>query len=321
MRHFTLATLLVYAGLIACQDVTWCRDKKCEDCPSGLASSGPGYPECVVYDSKTVFGGQGFDDDTEGKIEFKVFGNFKDPCDGKPGNYMVRSPASLEAEGCGNLIYSTQKPQCSGEIDLESTFKCDKAQVPAGRLDIDVLQGSSGGPRGAYLQFENGTVIEPLVVGAPRASLAASSGLRRKTRRCTGYKDDSYVADGEIYYKTFETQVASANVPAQSQDRSFQFDHTQSVSRSTTFDTTIGDPWGVISISTGESWEDTTTDTRSVTVAVPAGQSGYVSWTPIYRCTRGTLENCDGERTEVMESCAAYVTSNVVRGDYAFVQT
>lgn len=122
MRLAPLAALLVHVGLIACQDVSWCRDEECDDCPSALASSGPGYPECVVYDSNTVFGGQGFNDDGVGDIKFKVFGNFKSPCGDKPGNYMVRSPASLEAVGCGTLVFSTTKSQCSAEIGLQDTF-------------------------------------------------------------------------------------------------------------------------------------------------------------------------------------------------------
>ncbi|KAK8133564.1 hypothetical protein PG984_005576 [Apiospora sp. TS-2023a] len=332
MRYSPLVALLAQVGLIACQDVTWCKDKGCKDCPSGLASSGPGFPECVVYDSNTVFGGQGFNTDTNGKLRFKVFGNFKEPCGGAPGNYMIRSPASVHMAGCGNIVFSTTEAQCSGAIDIQDTFMvqfccgtgdCDAAHVPAGRRGIDsveFLQGGGVGSRGAYLQFDNGTIIEPLAIGSPPKATAAALRSPEKERRCYGYK--SYTRDGDDYFKTIETQVASTNVPAQDTERTFEFQHTESASKTTTFDVSLGDPWGVINISTGTSWEDAKSDARTVTITVPAGQSGYVGWTPFYRCTRGTMEKCDGSRTAVQESCAPYVVeNNIIRGDYTFVQT
>ncbi|KAK7921666.1 hypothetical protein PG985_009688 [Apiospora marii] len=330
MRLASLAALLVHVGLIACQDVKWCKDEKCADCPSGLASSGPGYPECVVYDSNTVFGGQGFNEDTVGDIKFKVFGDFKAPCGGQPGNYMIRSPASLDIEGCGNLIFSTTKAQCSAQMGLQDTFMiqfccgsgdCDKAHVPIGTRGIDFMQAGGGGSHGVYLQYENGTIIEPLAIGSPPSSSAAASRPRRLHRRCKGYKDGSYVADGDIYYKTFETVVASANVPAEEEERTFTFQHTRTASKTTTFETSVGDPWGVISISTGVQWQDATSKSEQISIVIPAGQSGYIGWTPFFRCTKGTLEDCDGKRTEEHESCAPYVDGDVIRGDYAFVQT
>lgn len=107
--------------LTAGQAVSWCKEEGCDDCPSSLTSSGPGYPECVVYDSKTVFGGQGFKEGT-GAVDFLVWGNFADPCGGQPGSYMVRSPASLTTEGCGDLIYHTENAECSNQLRIEDTF-------------------------------------------------------------------------------------------------------------------------------------------------------------------------------------------------------
>ncbi|KAK8062317.1 hypothetical protein PG997_014414 [Apiospora hydei] len=298
-RYSLTALLLAHAGLGLGQDVTWCKDDKCSDCPSGLASSGPGWPECVVYDSNVVFGGQGFDEDVAGKLRYRVYGDFKEPCGGASGNFMIRSPASISAVGCGNLVYSTQKAQCSGSITLEDTFMvqfccgagdCDAAHVPAGKRGDDLMLsggGSSGG--GVYLQFPNGTMIEPLAVGTPPpptsfATRRAAAAAAIEARACEGYKEGS-------------------------------------ASTSTTFEASVGDALGIISVSVGFTFENSTSDAQSIAIAVPAGQSGYIGWTPIYRCTKGSLETCDDVRTGSKESCTPYVSDGVIRGDYLFVQT
>lgn len=41
--------------------IGFCTDGACtEDCPADLSTPGTGYPSCVIYDSETVFGGEGF---------------------------------------------------------------------------------------------------------------------------------------------------------------------------------------------------------------------------------------------------------------------
>lgn len=118
------AVLSAAIPLVVGQDVSWCKAEGCDDCPSALTSSGPGYPECVIYDSNTVFGGQGFKEGT-GKNKFLVWGNFADPCGGQPGSYMVRSPADLAVQGCGDLIYHTENAECSQQLRIQDTFsKC-----------------------------------------------------------------------------------------------------------------------------------------------------------------------------------------------------
>lgn len=121
MKQSIFALSALSAAFAQAADVTWCKDEDCSDCPSGITTSGPGYPECVIYDSDTVFGGQGFDTGT-GDIKFNVFGDFADPCGGLPGSYIVRSPASLTQNGCGNLAFHTQNAQCSNKLSMKETF-------------------------------------------------------------------------------------------------------------------------------------------------------------------------------------------------------
>lgn len=56
--------LSIIAGLtsvaVAKDPFYMCTDNKCEQCPSSVASSGTGYPDCVIYNSEDVFAHQGF---------------------------------------------------------------------------------------------------------------------------------------------------------------------------------------------------------------------------------------------------------------------
>ena len=120
MRTQNFITFLSTIPLIKAQAVGFCTDDKCATCklsfysvlyitdsisgPSSITTAGTGYPECVIYDTETVFAGQGFEVG-EGNIHYKVHGNFPDP--GPNCNLMIRSPASLTTNGCGNLIQQT----------------------------------------------------------------------------------------------------------------------------------------------------------------------------------------------------------------------
>lgn len=46
---------------VAAQDpFTFCKDDTCGDCPVSVTSIGTGFPDCAIYNSKDVFGNQGF---------------------------------------------------------------------------------------------------------------------------------------------------------------------------------------------------------------------------------------------------------------------
>ncbi|KAK8133570.1 hypothetical protein PG984_005582 [Apiospora sp. TS-2023a] len=154
------------------------------------------------------------------------------------------------------------------------------------------------------------------------AALLAHVGLIAcQDAGCSGYKEDSYVAKGDHYIKMFNTHVASYNIPPSRSAWDVKFDHAQQAARTTTFDTSVGDPWVAIAAATGLAWEDFAGERRPRSAPVRAGLSGYMGWTPEFRCTKGTLETCDGKRTEEKESCAPFVLDKIIMGDYGFVQT
>lgn len=199
---------------------------------------------------------------------------------------------------------------CCGSAD------CNAAGVPWGRRQdsIDLLS-ASGGLEGALLKTANGTVIQPLEVGPPPE-------LLKRQDDCEGFKDGSYIADGDAYLKTFDTQTVTASIGPFTEDTEFEIQYDQSVSRSTEFDASIGDPFGIISLSVGVTFEDSETKGFTAKVPVPAGQQGVVGFTPVYLCTTGSLEDCDGVRTDPGESCTPYMGSNgIVQGDYRLIQS
>ncbi|KAH8898666.1 hypothetical protein GQ53DRAFT_358246 [Thozetella sp. PMI_491] len=318
-----LAVALGVTSLAAAQSMSWCKDEKCGDCPSGITSAGTGYPQCVVYDTETVFGGQGFEPATGNELLYKVFGNFPDACGDQSGAFVIRSPASLTTNGCGDLIFSTNVAKCSNALTLAKTFMvqfccgegdCSALHVPyargvAGHTD----RRGAGGLQGAYLEFANGTRIEPVAVGSPPE-------LKPKVKRCDGYKDGSYTANGEPYLTTKDTQIVSASFPAQDTDRTITLHYDQTVETSTTFDTSIGDPFGIVSVSVGFEFSESHTNGVQYELPVPAGVAGRAGFTPVYRCTKGKITDCDGKVGDEHEACTPYVESGIVQGDYLVVQ-
>lgn len=46
---------------VAAQDPFYmCTENTCENCPSSVASTGTGYPDCAIYNSEDVFANQGY---------------------------------------------------------------------------------------------------------------------------------------------------------------------------------------------------------------------------------------------------------------------
>lgn len=186
--------------------------------------------------------------------------------------------------------------------------------MPFGRRSLGerVPSGPTGG---LYLSYPNGTLIEPLAVGKSKTQ----SDTKVK-RDCTnGWENDSYKPNGDWYIATFETQMVTGQVPPDVEDRVITITYDQTVETSTHFDVTIGDPFGVISIGAGFEFSTSTSMGYQVEVSVPANQSGYVGFTPAYKCTRGTITKCGGEVQPEEESCTPFVTNGVVQGDHLLV--
>ncbi|KAI1273892.1 hypothetical protein F5Y07DRAFT_411098 [Xylaria sp. FL0933] len=323
-----LATAFIGAPLVNAQVINFCKDDACGDCPSGLTTAGSDVKgDCVIYDTKTVFGGQGFEE-LDNPYLFEAYAKYYDACGGLPGALMIRSPATLTHEYCGDLVKYSTEPQCgASKVELQETFMvqfccgsgdCEAAGVPWGRRR-SLGNRTPGGPtEGQYLSFANGTTIEPLVVGRPSAS-----PKNQKRKECQhGWLANSFVPDGDSYLATFETQAISAVlVNDQDEPTTLHKMYDQSVTTTTGFDVSIGDPFGIISV--GASFEFSSSNSSGVQydIVVPAHESGFAGFTPVYKCIKGTIKTCEGEEQPESESCTPHVVSGTVQGDIRLVQS
>ncbi|KAL8995265.1 MAG: hypothetical protein Q9169_004971 [Polycauliona sp. 2 TL-2023] len=74
----------------------------------------------------------------------------------------------------------------------------------------------------------------------------------------------------------------------------------------------------VLSASTEISFSETTTDEKSRTWTVPAGQTGKVGFTPNLRCTRGKF-TCEGGVWFVKgEACTGYMEADEIAGTFGY---
>ncbi|KAL4874963.1 hypothetical protein BJY04DRAFT_224477 [Aspergillus karnatakaensis] len=92
------------------------------------------------------------------------------------------------------------------------------------------------------------------------------------------------------------------------------------VGRSTTFSASVGDPYGIVSASTGVEFSESVTNELSYTFEVLEGQTGYVAWTPQLTCVEGVLSGCDSGSDTSGEVCGPRTGSDgAVVGQYSFV--
>ena len=82
----------------------------------------------------------------------------------------------------------------------------------------------------------------------------------------------------------------------------------------------VGVAFEVFSAGVDFSTAQSFTETISRDFEVPAGQQGYIVWTPIYRCVDGHLSDCDDDDGEVRFCTAATTDAGNLSGSWAFQQ-
>lgn len=119
--YFVVA--LAASPFVMSQAITFCKDEDCVDCPSAITTAGEDVKtDCVIYDTQTVFGGQGFEE-LDGEFLYGAYASYTEPCGGEPGALMIRSPAQLSDLYCGDLArYSTDAGCGSAQVQLQETF-------------------------------------------------------------------------------------------------------------------------------------------------------------------------------------------------------
>jgi hypothetical protein len=99
-------------------------------------------------------------------------------------------------------------------------------------------------------------------------------------------------------------------------------EHSHTSDRTTTFSSSIGDPFDVISLSTGFEFTEEQTYSLPTAFTVTEGQIGYVGYTPYLNCVEGILSGRDGAADETGRACTPDIgTDGKPIGEYAFVST
>ncbi|KAI1267908.1 hypothetical protein F5Y18DRAFT_415458 [Xylariaceae sp. FL1019] len=180
---------LTYRIAHASDPFIFCTDNECDDCPVHLTDLGTGYPDCVIYSTEDVFGGQ---DDFEGS-ENGGYSPFLSVPQPDPGcEIIIKSPAGLDVEGCGYSIGSYSHAACS-HVEIDTTFMvqfcCGSGDCTAAtgsrslqrsaRFNDEYLVSRSGGGGSLYLSYPNGTMIQPAQVGkAPENTYEATQNTK-----------------------------------------------------------------------------------------------------------------------------------------------
>ncbi|KAH6641071.1 hypothetical protein F5144DRAFT_481645 [Chaetomium tenue] len=288
-----------------------CKDNHCDDCPVGITNAGSGYPDCVTYDSETVFYNSDFPgSDGGGWRPYIEIPELDETC-----QFIIRSPAHTDMPGCGYPIASFSNPVCA-VVNLEKTFMVqfccglgDYSSAGASKLRRSAKFGgaygwnerldtaaASGGMYSIVLRDANGTEIKPAQVGPPPDSLSthrsaplqidtAPAGVStRQLHPRSSCSENSWTADdgySEYTRPADNTQIVKTSVAGPA-------DQQISTTRSQSFTTSMNLGFADV-LSLGVSFEMTESygDSESSTFHVPDGQSGDVGFTAYLICTRG----------------------------------
>jgi hypothetical protein len=105
-------------------------------------------------------------------------------------------------------------------------------------------------------------------------------------------------------------------------DSELTYTNEQSVSRTTTFGASVGDPFGIVSASTEFSFEETASQSTTFTFKPKQGQCGHISWTPFFDCIKGTITgDCEGGDQSGETCTAKRIGNGDIDGSYNFVVT
>ncbi|KAL2798469.1 hypothetical protein BJX66DRAFT_334170 [Aspergillus keveii] len=206
------------------------------------------------------------------------------------GGYIAYFDIPQPASGCQYIIGSGAG--CGAVVGRYSNAICTR-QAWTTTLSFSYCCGDCGGA-GDKVQ---GTPVEPKLI----------------KRDCSSFsKEDQYEITGPSH-SVSNPVTGPADV---------QISTTVESSRTTSFSSSIGDPWGIISATVGVEFEESVSTTLSYTFQVLEGQTGYIAWSPTMTCVRGTLSGCDGLSDENGQACTPKKDSNgEVVGQYNFVSS
>ena len=218
---------------------------------------------------------------------YSVFVDIPQP---DPGcSLIVRSPASVDVQGCGVVVGAFKNAGCVNLV-LKETFMaqfcCGSGDCSAAGVGKKMIRGMNyprgGTLLGAGFRDANGKPIEPIQVGEP----PEWKNPPQKERRDLARRDDcTYTPDGDLFTTNAPTQIVLTGVDGGTGGAEVKITQERSVSRSTTIEAGIN--WEIISASVSVTFEESITNGQEKTFTVPAGQAGKLGFTPIWKCTKG----------------------------------
>ncbi|KAI4593020.1 hypothetical protein KJ359_010274 [Pestalotiopsis sp. 9143b] len=354
--NLAMSTAALAAQLVqASGPFKFCSVDTCDTCPVQVLDAGTGYPNCVIYRTDDVFGGN--DDFADLGSESGGYSVWLDVAEPERNcQTIIKSPARTVELGCGTPIAAYSHEAC-GHLELDTTFmvqsccddECDDAGLStrSAKFPPDYLRarGSGGGGSGLYLHRRDGTRIEPIEVGLPPeyAGSQSSRPARRavsadnlescndtppqvtsKKRalfgrdKCTGY-EDSWEQTDEYTRPADDSTMVKSGVNGGTAGNQIGV----STSRSQTWTSSVSMDFGfadVISMGLSFSEDESCqlTDTEQYTFSVPAGQVGNVYWTATLHCYTGTYA-CGDTRSDEIEICVPSKKGDEVVGTYTVV--
>ncbi|KAL8649402.1 MAG: hypothetical protein Q9210_004419 [Variospora velana] len=330
----------------------FCKEGTCSDdedgCPIKVATAGGVFPQCKLYTTEDVLVGD-FEAAEGGGTE--AFLNVGDP---DPGcAYIVRSPASTEMPGCGDVVGAFRNPTCT-KLALKKTFmlqhccgsdQCEEAGIGAKMIRGMDYKARGLAGRGIEILDKDGNVIPPKEVGYPpqsKRSLPPAFSKREEkdedkeenAKKGDGDDEDKkdeeedkgpnhdncvdYVPDGEVYTRPADApQIIMTAVDGGTAGADVEITKERSVSQSISFSAGINIE--IISVSTEITFEESITNGQSKKLPIPAGQVGKLAFTPILKCTKGALM-CEGNESKG-EACTGFSEGDDIAGTYTVIAT
>ncbi|KAK8121577.1 hypothetical protein PG984_010247 [Apiospora sp. TS-2023a] len=96
-----------------------CKEDACKECPVHIGTTGPKYPDCVIYNSEDVFTNQGFPKQSESS-EYEAWIDVNMPPRSQY-QIIIKSPAATSFPGCGAALHTIKTSQCA-KINLKEFF-------------------------------------------------------------------------------------------------------------------------------------------------------------------------------------------------------
>jgi len=298
-----------------------CRDNGCGDCPLYFGA-GSGWPDCPFYTGDQLTD-NGFPVLDSGLIQIFIDVPAQDPgC-----STLIRTPVTPNGENCGGNVIVAQGETCA-PIAIDNTFivsfccgtgDCTAAGAPGKR---DVLSSSAAGGGPLLLHDKDGNVIEPHTAALLQSRAPAENNLKSRNpgaaaakklrkRDCDGFTvmNGPYTKGGNNY------PISDVVVCGPTEGCQATLGRTVTESTSFSVEVSVGDPFGIVSVSAGVEFSKEVSQSFEGTWDFGPGERGYVVFIPYITCVEGHFTgDCDDDGV-ITEICGGQQEGTAIKGE------